>query len=63
GCGGEAMGPVQIGNKTLQVPGDVACAGEETRIYDQRELLMKDLGIKPEDLGIQGNVRFKNEKQ
>lgn len=63
GCGGMALPPVQIGNKTLSMPGDMACAGEETRIYDQRELLMKELGIRPEDIGAEGNVRFKNEKQ
>ncbi|MCE9600451.1 MAG: PBP1A family penicillin-binding protein [Spirochaetia bacterium] len=63
GCGGKALAPAQVGTKTLAVPGDVACAGEETRIYDQRELLMKEMGIKPEDIGGSGNIRFKNEKQ
>ncbi len=59
-CGGLGMAPGLVhGEMKKMPPGDV-CAGADSRIYDQRELLMKELGITPEELGADGKVKFKN---
>lgn len=63
GCGGWALAPTEIKGQTLRPPMDTICSiSEETRIYDQRELLMKELGITPEELGGQKGerVRFRD---
>ena len=54
-CGGWAMGPRTINGTTINPPTDSNCGGQ--RIYDQRRLLMEELGITPEEIGEEGNVR------
>jgi len=59
-CDGWALGPTEIKGQTLKPPMDAICGiSEETRIYDQRELLMKELGITPEEIGGQKGVRVR----
>ncbi len=62
GCGGYAMGPVILNNELRFPPAESICASEDNRIYDQRALLMKEFGITPGELGVQGNVHFKSEQ-
>jgi len=58
-CNGYQLAPRTIGDRTQTPPKDGTCGGD--RMYDQRELLMKEFGITPEDLGKQGQIRFKKE--
>ncbi|MDH5656554.1 MAG: PBP1A family penicillin-binding protein, partial [Spirochaetia bacterium] len=63
-CGGLALAPVrdENGNYIKVYNGEEICAGEEHKIYDQRELLMKELGITKKDLGVGSEtLKFKNE--
>lgn len=60
GCNGWALGPTTIKGVPVQAPADAICGiSEETRIYDQRELLMKELGITPEEIGGQKGVKIR----
>jgi penicillin-binding protein 1A len=59
-CGGLGMAPGTVHGEMKKMPAGDNCAGADSRIYDQRELLMKELGITPDDLGSQGKVKFKN---
>jgi penicillin-binding protein 1A len=58
-CDGYGMGERTIDGVTIKAATDGTCGGD--RIYDARELLMKELGIKPEDLGQEGRVRFRSD--
>jgi penicillin-binding protein 1A len=59
-CNGEGLKEVRRGGVLKSVPLETICASEEHRIYDQRELLMKELGITNEDLGVKKNeLKFK----
>ena len=59
-CDGWALASTEIKGQTLKPPMDAICGiSEETRIYDQRELLMKELGITPEEIGGQKGVRVR----
>lgn len=65
GCGGFSLPGGNIKGRLKTAPQDGICASEEYRIYDQRELLMKEMGITPDDLGVDKNkdVRFKRREQ
>lgn len=59
-CDGWAMAPAETKGQQLKAPTDAICGvSEDTRIYDQRELLMKDLGISPEEIGGQKGVKVR----
>lgn len=61
-CGGWTMASTVVDGNKLFRHGDNICASEEHKIYDQRELLMKELGITPEELGVDNNrIRFKSQ--
>lgn len=60
-CNGYGMRSSVIDGRIRYLRSSPVCAGSEHRIFDQRELLMKELGITAEDLGVEGNVRFKSE--
>lgn len=59
-CDGFGLDEREIEGVVIPAARDGSCGGE--RIYDQRELLMKELGISPEDLGQEGRVRFRTEQ-
>ena len=61
-CGGLALAPIKQNGVSKVFHRDEICAGEEHRIYDQRELLMKELGITKKDLGVGSEtLKFKKE--
>lgn len=60
GCGGLALGDTIIDGITLPAPRDGVC-GDAHRIVDARKLLMEELGITKEDLGVEDRVRFKTQ--
>jgi penicillin-binding protein 1A len=61
-CGGPALAAGIVNGQLKKPHGTGACAGADGRIYDQRELLMQQLGVTPEELGIgKGRVQFKTE--
>ena len=58
GCGGYGMGPKEVDGYVLRSPRDGSCGGE--RILDERKLLMEQMGISSEELGVEGRLRFKS---
>ena len=54
-CKGLALGPRIIDGTEQKLEDEKNCAGQ--RIYDERALLMKELGITPEDLGEEEGKR------
>ncbi len=63
-CGGYAMASKVIRGRRRYVRNAI-CASDKHRMYDQRQLIMKELGITKKDLGIhdKGKVEFKREDQ
>lgn len=57
GCGGFGMGPKEVDGYILRSPRDGSCGGD--RILDERKLLMEEMGISTEELGVEGRLRFK----
>ena len=57
GCGGYGMGPKEVDGYVLRSPRDGSCGG--ARILDERKLLMEEMGISSEELGVEGRLRFK----
>jgi penicillin-binding protein 1A len=62
-CGGLALAPARNKDGIVKsYPRGELCAGEENKIYDQRELLMKELGITKKDLGVGSEtLKFKKD--
>lgn len=58
-CDGFGLGERELEGVVIQAATDGTCGGD--RIYDYRELLMQEMGIKPEDIGREGRVRFRSE--
>ncbi len=54
-CNGLALGPRIINGKEQKLVEDDSCQG--TRIYDERELLIQELGITPEELGVEAGKK------
>ncbi len=61
-CGGWAMGSAIIKGTYYNRPTEQICADASHRIFDQRSLLMQEMGITAEDLGVDGRVRFKTDR-
>jgi len=63
-CGGLGLAPIQQDGRYKAIEADEICASEEHKIYDQRELLMKEFGITKEELGVDkgSNLHFKKEE-
>jgi penicillin-binding protein 1A len=57
---GYQLKPITVNNTTIAPPHDHIC-GIANSIKDQRELMMEELGIKPEDLGIKDKkIKFRD---
>lgn len=53
-CNGMALAPVEEDGERIEAPTDGVCANDPNlKIYDQRELIMKEFGITKEDLGLE----------
>lgn len=63
-CNGMALAPIEVDGEKIEAPEEGVCADDPNlKIYDQRELIMKELGITKEDLGVEEweRLRFKYE--
>ncbi|GIX43041.1 MAG: hypothetical protein KatS3mg129_2774 [Leptospiraceae bacterium] len=57
---GYTLKPVIINNTPVYPPYDHICS-IQNQIKDQKELIMEELGIKPEDLGVKDKkVKFRD---